>query len=202
MTGRSAARVSQWIKNKTIHLEPNGRIDPEKARAELERNLDMSKNIDWNVTFAGKKSSDSNPGDDLSKFGLSGNPFRDGAILGLRHFYEDFSKKMIPILLAMFGKLKVSKTSAKVLTVCLLTKMADEIEEYVRRDSFNDQIKALANESLDSLWAGFARHCRKTSVPKNFEIPIPEAVMKLVDKEMRKQFGKMALQEKKGKGKP
>lgn len=180
MQGVSRARVSQWIKNGTISLGFDGRIDPEKARDELQRNLDLGKRFDWETSSIAQ----AREGRDGPPHPFTGNLIRDMTITGLTFFYDYYINIMIPILLKLFMEnFHADKESAQEAVICSGFKTHEIIKDFLEKDIFDKRLRSLVGIGIDQFWGEISgRKMQRTSPPKNFQMEHPEALLKLLKK--------------------
>ena len=185
MQGVSGARVSQWIKNKTISLESNGRIDPDKAKGELLTNLDHAKRIDWEASYSKGGPSRhyrvEDPGDGPPP-PYTGNIVRDVAITSLAIFYEYYVSIMGPIQLKLLRELcHVAKESAEDLTILFAFKSHEIIREFLERDVFDSWLKKNEGVGIDKLQGELlGKAIPKTFPPRDFSMDHPAFIVELL----------------------
>ena len=178
MQGVSRARVSQWIKDGTISLELDGRIDPAKAGDELEKNLDLGKRLDWETSSIAQ----AREGRDGPPHPFTGNLVKDMTITTLTFFYEHYINIMVPILLKLFMEnFHADKESAQEAVICFGFKAHEIVKNFLEKDIFDKRLRSLVGIGIDQFWGEISgRKMQRTSPPKHFRMGHPEALLKLL----------------------
>jgi hypothetical protein len=184
MENISRARVSQWVKNRTISLELNGKIDPEKAGRELDRNRDAGRRLDYELrTDGGRSNSNDYSGPDGPPHPFTGNIMRDMTIISLTFFYEHYLNIMAPILMKIFTELcHVNKECAGEFVVCFGFKTHEIIKELLERDLIGKKL----GTDFDHFYSEISGRRVRTSPPKDFQMEHPETLLKLLRSEKKK----------------
>jgi len=141
--GVSRARVSQWISKRVIHLQSDGTIDPNEARAELRRNRDESRRIDYEAWAGSRRGEDGPPPP------FTGNLVRDFGMTSLVAFYPFFIERMIPLQMGLFKELHLADKSAKAACVCFAFKVNELIHNFIRKDGLKQFFRDECGEDID-----------------------------------------------------